>query len=108
MREKCRNATKEPVEPSTQSSDTLSTVPKLFVIPSKNRDDSPNAQYESYSSALWKLRDQVLSMNCPSFARTVSERDWLKNSAKIWELVKSSSIISEYGRMLQSSGMFRK
>ncbi|KAJ0080045.1 hypothetical protein Patl1_23843 [Pistacia atlantica] len=50
----------------------------------------------------------VLSMNCPSFVRTVSERDWLKNSAKIWELVKSSPIISDYSRMLQSSGMFRR
>ncbi|KAK9206076.1 hypothetical protein WN943_016347 [Citrus x changshan-huyou] len=108
VREKCGNATTEPVEPGTQSSDMLSTVPKLFLIPSKNRDDSPNAQYGSYSSALWKLRDEVLSMNCPSFARTVSERDWLKNSAKIWELIKSSPIISEYSRMLQSSGMFRK
>ncbi|GAY48836.1 hypothetical protein CUMW_114730 [Citrus unshiu] len=108
VREKCGNVTKEPVEPGTQSSDALSTVPKLFLIPSKSRDDSPNAQYESYSSALWKLRDEVLSMNCPSFARTVSERDWLKNSAKIWELIKSSPIISEYSRMLQSSGMFRK
>ncbi|KAH9727990.1 SMG9-like protein [Citrus sinensis] len=103
VREKCGNATTEPVEPGTQSSDMLSTVPKLFLIPSKNRDDSPNAQYGSYSSALWKLRDEVLSMNCPSFARTVSERDWLKNSAKIWELIKSSPIISEYSRMLQSS-----
>ncbi|KAH9784000.1 SMG9-like protein [Citrus sinensis] len=103
VREKCGNVTKEPVEPGTQSSDALSTVPKLFLIPSKSRDDSPNAQYESYSSALWKLRDEVLSMNCPSFARTVSERDWLKNSAKIWELIKSSPIISEYSRMLQSS-----
>ncbi|KAL9436615.1 hypothetical protein AB3S75_022632 [Citrus x aurantiifolia] len=108
VREKCGNVTKEPVEPGTQSSDALSTVPKLFLIPSKSRDDSPNAQYESYSSALWKLRDEVLSMNCPSFVRTVSERDWLKNSAKIWELIKSSPIISEYSRMLQSSGMFRK
>lgn len=47
-------------------------------------------------------------MNCPSFARTVSERDWLKNSAKIWELIKSSPIITEYSRMLQSGGMFRR
>ena len=51
---------------------------------------------------------QVLSMKCPSFARTVSERDWLKNVAKIWELVKSSPIIAEYSKTLQSSGMFRR
>ncbi|XP_022774759.1 protein SMG9-like isoform X2 [Durio zibethinus] len=80
----------------------------LFVIPCKNKDDSPGAQCESYVSSLWKLRDQVLSMNCPSFARNVSERDWLKSSARIWELVKSSPIIAEYSRTLLSSGMFRR
>lgn len=51
---------------------------------------------------------QVLSMNSPAFRRTVTERDWLKNSAKIWEMVKSSPIIAEYSRTLQSSGMFRR
>lgn len=63
---------------------------------------------EKYSNLNVVHLFQVLSMNCPSFVRTVSERDWLKNSAKIWELIKSSPIISEYSRMLQSSGMFRK
>ncbi|KAJ8771305.1 hypothetical protein K2173_026482 [Erythroxylum novogranatense] len=84
------------------------TSRNLFLIPYNNNDNSPRSQYESYISALWKLRDQVLSLNCSSFARNVSERDWLKNSAKIWELVKSSSIIADYGRSLQSSGMFRR
>lgn len=31
----------------------------LFVIPLKDKDDSLKAQYKSYISALWKLRDQV-------------------------------------------------
>ncbi|KAK8686939.1 hypothetical protein V6N13_085773 [Hibiscus sabdariffa] len=75
----------------------------LFAIPYKNKDESPRAQCESYVSSLWKLRDQVLSMNCPSFTRNVSERDWLKSSAKIWEMVKSSPIIAEYSRTLLSS-----
>ncbi|KAE8694431.1 D-xylose-proton symporter-like 2 [Hibiscus syriacus] len=80
----------------------------LFVIPCKNNDDSTRAQCESYVYSLWKLRDQVLSMSCPSFTRNVSERDWLKSSAKIWELVKSSPIIGEYSRTLLSSGIFRR
>lgn len=47
-------------------------------------------------------------MNGSSLTRTASERDWLKISAKIWELVKNSPIISEYSRTLQSSGLFRR
>lgn len=47
-------------------------------------------------------------MNGCSFAKTVSERDWLRNSAKIWELVKKSPVISEYSKALQKSGLFRR
>ncbi|XP_044482740.1 protein SMG9-like isoform X1 [Mangifera indica] len=108
VRNGCGNAAIEPVNPSTQCRVSDSTVPKLFLIPPKNNNDSPCALSESYISSLWKLRNEVLSMNCPSFARTISEREWLKNSAKIWELVKSSPIISDYCKMLRSSGMFRK
>ncbi|XP_052198743.1 uncharacterized protein LOC127805914 isoform X7 [Diospyros lotus] len=101
------------------SNDPDSNLLNLFLLPFKSRDDSLSPQHESYSSMLWKLRDQVLSMSAPlysqvlsmsgpSFARTVSERGWLKNSAKIWELIKNSSIIAEYSRTLQSSGMFRR
>ncbi|KAL6533433.1 hypothetical protein OROMI_027545 [Orobanche minor] len=81
---------------------------KLFLVPSKGKDGDLRPQYESYLSVLWRLRDQVLSMNAPSFSRTVSERDWLKNSAKIWELVKNSPIVADYCKMLQISGLYRK
>lgn len=47
-------------------------------------------------------------MNSQLFTRTVSEREWLKNSAKIWELVKTSAVIAEYGKTLESSGLFRR
>ncbi|CAN4093611.1 unnamed protein product [Withania somnifera] len=81
---------------------------KLFLVPSKNNDDSLKPQCESHISALWNLRDQVLSKRGPSFSRTVSERDWVKNSAKIWEIIRNSSIILDYCRTLQNSGMFRR
>ncbi|XP_062093212.1 uncharacterized protein LOC133798758 [Humulus lupulus] len=93
---------------STRNGDPDSTIPKLFVIPVKHKDDSHANQYESHNSMLWKLRDKVLSMSHPSFSKTVSEREWLKNSAKIWELVKNSTIIADYSKTLQSSGLFRR
>ncbi|GMH18465.1 hypothetical protein Nepgr_020306 [Nepenthes gracilis] len=91
-----------------QSHSLDSKLPNLFLIPFESKNASSKAHYESYELALWKLRDQVLSMACPTFSRTLSERDWLKNSAKIWELVKNSSIIAEYNRMLHDSGLFRR
>ncbi|KAK4433189.1 hypothetical protein Salat_1081100 [Sesamum alatum] len=93
---------------SAEAHNDLDTNLKLFLVPSKGKDGSSRPQYESYVSALWKLKDQVLSMSAPSFSRTVSERDWLKNSAKIWELIKNSPIIADYCTTLQSSGLYRK
>jgi len=46
-------------------------------------------------------------MKPPSFKRPVSEREWLKSSAKIWEQVRNSSTISEYGRALKHCGIHR-
>ncbi|PIA58800.1 hypothetical protein AQUCO_00500618v1 [Aquilegia coerulea] len=79
----------------------------LVLLPYRNQDDTEGAQYESFNTMLGKLRDQVLSMTCQSFARTVSEREWLRNSARIWDIVKKSPIFAEYGKTLQNSGMFR-
>ncbi|KAF4396698.1 hypothetical protein G4B88_029012 [Cannabis sativa] len=93
---------------SIRNGDPDSMIPKLFIIPVKYKDDSRSNQYESHNNVLWKLRDQVLSMSHPSFSKTLSERDWLKNSAKIWELVKNSTIIADYSKTLQTSGLFRR
>lgn len=58
MRLKSRDASKEAHSSDTQIDDIDSNL-KLFLIPSKGRDDSSRPQYESYISMLWKVRDQV-------------------------------------------------
>lgn len=56
MKEKDRKATNLPSSGDTESESVLDN---LFLIPFKNKDDSSGSPYESYVSALWKLRDQV-------------------------------------------------
>lgn len=51
---------------------------------------------------------QILSWPARSFSKNLSERDWLRSSARIWDMVKKSAVISEYCKALQSSGWFRK
>ncbi|CAA6667027.1 unnamed protein product [Spirodela intermedia] len=80
--------------------------PDLVLLPLKAQDSGP--QHESFTSTLGKLRDQVLSMNPHSFTKPISERDWLRNSAKVWEMVKRSPVIADYCSCLQNSGQFRK
>ncbi|KAJ4823542.1 hypothetical protein Tsubulata_044011, partial [Turnera subulata] len=60
MREKCGKMAKDQCSSfGIVSNDLDTTLPTIFVMPSKMKDNSPIAQYESYISRLWKLRDQV-------------------------------------------------
>ncbi|XP_020243892.1 protein SMG9-like isoform X2 [Asparagus officinalis] len=106
-----RDMAEEQVE--SKSSDTMnneskSTGPSLFLLPLRTQDGCHKPLFGSYDSMLAQLRDQILSMNGCSFVKPVSERDWLRNLAKIWELVKKSPVISEYCKTLQRSGLFRR
>ncbi|XP_059066790.1 uncharacterized protein LOC131062450 isoform X2 [Cryptomeria japonica] len=80
----------------------------FFVLPLKVSDDSVKVHNESFESMLRQLRDQVLSMPRRSFARPISERDWLRNAARIWDMVKRSPVIADYSKTLQSSGLYRR
>jgi len=48
---------------TVRGSQMKSNLIKLYAIPLKKKDENPRAQHESYVSALWKLRDQVLSLS---------------------------------------------
>lgn len=109
--DKFRDVTKEQVDSDSSDMKTdgsESTGPPLFLLPLRTPGDAQKFLFGSYNAMLGQLRDQLLSMNGCSFAKTVSERDWLRNSAKIWELVKKSPVISEYSKVLQKSGLFRR
>lgn len=93
---------------STKTEDVTSSRQDIFLLPLRAHDNSMKFEYGTYSSMLGMLRDQVLSRPGKSFSKNLSERDWLRSSAKIWDMVKKSPVISEYCKALQSSGLFRK
>ncbi|KAJ3690913.1 hypothetical protein LUZ61_020077 [Rhynchospora tenuis] len=82
---------------------------QMFFIPNRATQEGAS-QFEctSYSCAVGSLRDRILSMNPRSFSKIISERDWLRGSAKIWDLVKKSPVIANYSNTLQEAGLFRK
>lgn len=79
-----------------------------FVLPLRAPDDSVKMQHESYTVMLRQLRDQILSMPRRSFARPASERDWLRNAARVWDSIKKSPVLADYSRTLQNSGLYRR
>ncbi|KAF3790739.1 Smg9 protein [Nymphaea thermarum] len=111
LRTKSEDETKmhnDSLEAEMRKSEQNGLVKNLFFLPCKVHEDSQKGQYESYSSMLGKLRDQVLTMRGRPFGKPMSERDWLRNSARIWEKVKKSPVIADYSKLLLTSGMFRK
>ncbi|CAM0912382.1 unnamed protein product [Alopecurus aequalis] len=93
---------------SMKVEDVSSSQQDVFLLPLSAHDNSTNFEYGTYSSMLGMLRDQVLSRPPRPFSKNLTERDWLRSSAKIWDMVKRSPVISEYCKALQSSGLFRK
>ncbi|KAK3128252.1 hypothetical protein QOZ80_6BG0458950 [Eleusine coracana subsp. coracana] len=96
------------ISSSTKVEDVTSSQQDIFLLPLRAHDNSMKFEYGTYSSMLRMLRDQILSRPGKSFSKNLSERDWLRSSAKIWDMVKKSPVISEYCKALQSSGLFRK
>ncbi|XP_066377913.1 uncharacterized protein [Miscanthus floridulus] len=96
------------VSSSTKVEDLTSGRQDIFLLPLRGHDNSTKFEYGTYSCMLGMLRDQILSWPARSFSKNLSERDWLRSSAKIWDMVKKSPVISEYCKALQSSGLFRK
>ncbi|EFJ17128.1 hypothetical protein SELMODRAFT_114916 [Selaginella moellendorffii] len=78
----------------------------VFVLP--RAQDESSKKFKSSSLMLRQLRDQILSMPRRSFPKPLNERDWLRNASRVWDLVKKSPVISDYGKLLQNSGLFRR
>lgn len=72
----------------------------FFLIP----DQSDTHLYNTLTRT---FRNALLHMPRTPFSRTISERDWLNNIARIWEIIRKSPFISEYNRSFQKVGLYK-
>ncbi|KAL3695970.1 hypothetical protein R1sor_010046 [Riccia sorocarpa] len=80
----------------------------MFVLPVRLPDEMTRNHHESYAAMLAKFRNQILSLPRRPFSRPLTEREWLRNAGRIWDLVKKSRVLAEYSKVLQSSGLYRR
>lgn len=101
---------KEGEEKGTEKKTELGqdTGVNYFVLPLKVPDECTLYHHESYTTMLITLRNQILSLPQRPFARPLSEREWLRNAARMWDLVKKSPVLAEYVKFMQSSGLYRR
>lgn len=107
---KCKS-TSTTTTTTTTGSGEAEEGPAFFLLPVNEDLTDASVQHihsESYEVALERFRSHVLSMPKRSFSRPLTEREWLKNTGRIWELIKKSPFLSDYSRTLNKMGLYQK
>ncbi|EOD14824.1 hypothetical protein EMIHUDRAFT_242275 [Emiliania huxleyi CCMP1516] len=76
---------------------SASEPPLVFALPCAS-ERAPTSSHAGYRHEAEQLRDAVLGLPRRPFARSLSERDWLRGVVKLWELVRRSPTLDEYNR----------
>jgi len=66
-----------------------------------------NKMTPCYQVAKEEFVNKILALQKKPFLRPISEKEWLRNSSKIWESIKRSSLISDYNRTWQKMQVFK-
>ena len=64
------------------------------------------AVHLGYRAEAERVRDALLALRHPPFARSLTEREWLKGASRMWELIRRSSLLADYNRALQKLHFF--
>lgn len=64
-------------------------------------------QCESNVGTLAYFRQLVFSLPKTKTPKIQSEKDWLQNTSKNWDLIQKSHFIAEYNRYLQKSALYK-
>jgi hypothetical protein len=75
--------------------------PLCYLLPPRE-EAGVCSQHAGYVAESSQLRDDLL-LRChvAPFAKTISEREWLRGATRMWELVRKSANVADYNRTLQ-------
>jgi len=58
--------------------------------------DNPLKSSETFERHILELRYKLLGMKCKTFTKTITEKEWLRNAVRFWEILRKSNLILEY------------
>ena len=75
--------------------------PLCYLLPPRE-EAGVCSQHAGYVAESSQLRDDLL-LRChvAPFAKTISEREWLRGATRMWDLVRKSANVADYNRTLQ-------
>ena len=59
------------------------------------------ASHLGYRAEAESCRDELLALKRRPFARTITEREWLRGAGRMWELIRRSALLADYNKSLQ-------
>jgi len=64
--------------------------------------DNPVKSSEAFERQIRELRYKLLGMKYKSFTKPVTEKEWLRNAVRFWEILRKSNLILEYVKSASS------
>lgn len=74
-------------------------VPVLMVPTIYARAEAPEGLYNTHT--IDSVVNSLMQLPVRQFARSLSHREWLRNSGRVWELIRKSPIIADYMKTYQ-------
>ena len=62
--------------------------------------------HSGYQAEAEHARDTLLSLPRRPFAKTLSEREWLRGVGRMWDLIRRSTLLADYNRTAQTLHCF--
>jgi protein SMG9 len=82
----------------------------IFVLPEAESAVAAGAllcaSHQGYRVEAERARDELLSLRRHPFAKSLTEREWLRGVGRMWELIKRSSLMADYNRALQKLHLY--
>ena len=61
---------------------------------------------QSHNVSIRQLHNEIAAFR-KSFSKPMTQKEWIKNAARVWEAIKKSPIIMEYKTTMQKMQLFK-
>ena len=90
------------------ATDEAAGAPSVLLLPSNSGAAAlvcgAHAGYRAEAEA---ARDALLALRRAPFARSISEREWLRGVGRMWELIRRSALLSDYNKEMKKLHYFQ-
>ena len=87
--------------------------PLLFALPERTAEgldpfarDHLCAAHRGFAAEAERARDELLALRRPRFAKTITEKEWLRGAQRMWELLRRSALLADFNKGVQKLNLY--